>query len=469
MKQAEYTCLKDCTRDAIVPIYEEETLCETISQKLEYDVTTLIDTAFQKVTIIHTLGKFLCKRIIFLGMGKKSEMTTKHMREAFSLLPKYAQAPMSLIAKRAVCGNIDVHKVAALFAESYELALYKETKLQSEEDCATGFDADIVANEDISGDIACGLSYAYGINHAKDLANTPANYMTPKRLSEEAKELAERYSLECDILDQEALKKLNAGGILAVNQGSDEEPYLIVLKYQGAGDHDPYTALVGKGLTFDAGGYNLKSDCNGMKYDMCGGADVLGAMEIIAANHFQKNVVALVPTTENLVNGKAYKPQDVIMTMSGLSVEVDNTDAEGRLILCDAITYAQKHLKNVTRIVDIATLTGACARALGNVYTGIFANDEAFYRELIQAMSESDEKGWRLPLDDAYAKCLESSSADLKNVGKGGGGASVAASFLERFIEQGIAWIHLDIAGVSNEPDSGATGTMVRTLANLCK
>ena len=126
-------------------------------------------------------------------------------------------------------------------------------------------------------------------------------------------------------------------------------------------------------------------------------------------------------------------------------------------------------MKNVTRIVDIATLTGACARALGNVYTGIFANDEAFYRELIQAMNESDEKGWRLPLDDAYAKCLESSSADLKNVGKGGGGASVAASFLERFIEKGIAWIHLDIAGVSNEPDSGATGTMVRTLANLCK
>lgn len=144
--------------------------------------------------------------------------------------------------------------------------------------------------------------------------------------------------------------------------------------------NDPYTALIGKGLTFDAGGYNIKSDSYGMKFDMCGGADVLGAMEIIAANGFAQNVVALVPTTENLINGKAYKPQDVITTMSDLSVEIVNTDAEGRLILCDAITYAQTHLANVKRIVDVATLTGACARALGNVYTGVFANDETFTR-----------------------------------------------------------------------------------------
>lgn len=469
MKQAEYTCLKDCTRDAIIPIYEEDTLCETISLCLDYDVTSLIDTGFQKLTVIHTLGKLLCKRMIFLGMGKRAEMTTKRMREAFSILPQAAQAPMSLIAKRCVCDRVDLHQVAALFAEAYELAIYKETKLQSEAQCATSYDADIVANEDVSEDIKRGLSYAYGINYAKDMANMPANYMTPKRLCEEAKELAERYSLECEILDKAALQTLKAGGILAVNQGSDEEPYLIVLKYQGANANDPYTALIGKGLTFDAGGYNLKSDCNRMKYDMCGGADVLGAMEIIAENRFPRNVVALVPTTENLINGRAYKQQDVIMTMSGLSVEVDNTDAEGRLILCDAITYAQAKVNNVTRIVDIATLTGACERALGNVYTGVFANDEAFYEELMQAMKESDEKGWRLPLDEEYAKSLRSSTADLKNVGKGGGGASVAACFLERFIQKGVAWIHLDIAGVSNDPESGASGAMVRTLANLCK
>lgn len=469
MKQAEYTCLMDCTRDAIVPVYEEDALCEGISQCLDYDVQSLVDAELGKVTVVHTLGKMPCKRILFLGMGKKAEMTTKRMREAFTKLPAYAQAPMSLIAKRAVCDKIDLHQLASLFAESYELAIYKETKMHSENECATNFDADIVADEDISADIQRGLNYAYGINHAKDMANTPANYMTPKHLCEEAVELAKRYSLEYDILDKAALQKLNAGGILAVNQGSDQDPYLIVLKYQGAGVNDPYTALIGKGLTFDAGGYNIKSDSYGMKFDMCGGADVLGAMEIIAANGFAQNVVALVPTTENLINGKAYKPQDVITTMSDLSVEIVNTDAEGRLILCDAITYAQTHLANVKRIVDVATLTGACARALGNVYTGVFANDETFYEEFQKALQESDEKGWRLPLDEAYHEILKSTSADLKNVGKGGGGASVAACFLERFVQKDIAWIHLDIAGVADVPNSGATGAMVRTLANLCK
>lgn len=469
MKQAEYTCLKDCTRDAVVPIYEEDTVCESISKCLDYDIQSLIDTQLGKITVIHTLGKFLCKRILFLGMGKKAEMTTKRMREAFSSIAEKAEAPLSLIAKRAVCDHVNLHQAAALFAESYELSIYKHTKQQSETECATSFDADIVAGEDIRADIQRGLSYAYGINHAKDMANTPANYMTPKRLSEEAKELAERFSLECDILDKKALCELKAGGILAVNQGSEEEPYLIVLKYQGAQANDPYTALIGKGITFDAGGYNLKSNLTDMKFDMSGGAVVLGAMEIIATNHFTSNVVALIPTTENLINGRALKTQDVITTMSGLSVEVDNTDAEGRLILCDAITYAQTQLPNVKRIVDIATLTGACARALGNVYTGVFANNEEFYASLCEALAESDEKGWRLPLDEAYAECLKSNCADLKNVGKGGGGASVAACFLNRFVQSHVAWIHLDIAGVSYESNSGATGAMVRTLANLCK
>ncbi len=469
MKQAEYTCLRECTRDAIVPVFENETICDTISKRLDYDIQSLVDTAFQKVTVIHTLGKFACTRILFLGMGERSKMNTKRMREAFSILPQYLQAPASLIAKRAVCDGISIHQVAQLFAESYELAVYKETKLHSEDACATNFDADVVAPEDVSADIMRGLTYAYGINHAKDMANTPANYMTPKRLCEEANELAQRFHLECEILDKDRLSELGAGGILSVNQGSDQAPYLIVLKYQGGAADAPYTALIGKGLTFDAGGYNIKSDSYGMKFDMCGGADVLGAMEIIAANHFTKNVVAIIPTTENLINGKAYKPSDVILTMSKQSVEVVNTDAEGRLILCDAITYAQTQLLNVKRIVDIATLTGACARALGNVYAGIFANDEAFYAEFMQALADSDEKGWRLPLDRAYHELLKSNSADLKNVAKGSAGASVAACFLESFVNPDVAWIHLDIAGIADDPKSGATGAMVRTLANLCR
>lgn len=466
MKQASYTCLKDCTRDALVPIYEEDQVCSSISENLGYEISSLVRTEFGAVTVIHTLGRFLCKRIIFLGMGKQSEMTTRKLREVFAKVPSVVKEPISLIAKKAVCETIDLQKVAEIFAEAYALSAYEEHKV--EHDDKEFPDADVVANEDISASLLQGQIYAQGINHARDMANMPANYMTPKRLCEEAQEIAERYQLECTILDQVQLKELHAGGILSVNQGSDQEPYLIVLKYEGGLPTDPYTALIGKGLTFDAGGYNIKSDSYGMKYDMCGGADVLGAMEIIAASGFKQNVYAIVPATENLINGSAYKPQDVITTMSGKTVEIVNTDAEGRLILCDAITYAQT-LPNVKQIVDIATLTGACARALGNVYTGVFSNNDAFYELFDQALQASDERGWRLPVAKEYRDVLKSNSADLKNVAKGSAGASVAACFLQEFVNDDVAWIHLDIAGVSDDEAHGATGAMVRTMANLCR
>lgn len=465
MKQASYTCLKESTRDAIYPLYENESVCDSISTLLGVDVNPLVSCKLGELTTIHTLGKFPCTRILFLGMGTREEMTTANMRKAFGNLPKQIKEPVSLIAKKAVCEGIDIQKVAELFAETYLLNAYEEHKMDRAD--REYPDADIVANEDVSAAILRGEAIAKGINLARDLANTPANYMTPKRLSEEAVELANRHGLAYTILGKKELIDLGAGGILAVNQGSDQEPYLIMIKYQGAEADAPYTALVGKGLTFDAGGYNIKSDSFGMKYDMCGGADVLGAMEIIAANHHKANVLAIVPATENLINGSAYKPQDVITTLAKKTVEIVNTDAEGRLILCDAITYAQQQ-EHVTRIVDIATLTGACARALGNVYTGVFSNNDAFYEEFARVCLESDEKAWRLPVAKEYHEVLKSNSADLKNVAKGSAGASVAAAFLEEFVEAGVAWIHLDIAGVSDD-DQGATGTMVRTLANLCR
>ena len=467
MKQCAYSCCREGKRDAIIPVYEKDTVCEAMGVHLEYDITALVDTSYGKVTIIHTLGKLPFAKLIFLGMGKREEMTSAKMREVFGRLPKYLKEPASLVVKHAVCEEVDLHQVTALFAESYTLSAYHEQRVGKENEPYA--DVDLIATEDISADIERGLAYAAGINFAKDLANTPANIMTPERLSAEAAEMAERYGIECRILDQKQLAQLGAGALLAVSQGSDQSPCMIVLRYQGDAPDAPYTALVGKGLTFDAGGYNIKSNSYGMKYDMCGGADVLGAMEIIAANRFKSNVIAIVPASENLINGSAYKPQDVITTMSGKTVEIANTDAEGRLILCDALTYAQKHMHNVTRIVDIATLTGACARALGGVYTGVFANDEAFYEQFVQALKESDERGGRLPRAQEYRDSLKSNSADLKNVGKGSGGASVAACFLQEFIEEPVAWIHLDIAGVADKEESGATGAMVRTMANLCR
>ena len=467
MKQAAYTCVKEGVRDAIIPVYENGNVGEHMGEQLGCDLKGLALSEFKKVTVVYTLGKMPFSKLIFLGMGEREQMNTMRMREAFAAVSSFVLEPASFVAKHAVCEGIDVHQVCALFAESYMLSVYEESKAGKKS--KTYADVDILADEDVSKDIQTGLSYSEGINYARDLANTPANIMTPKRLSEEAKELADRYGLECTILNKQDLIDLKAGALLAVNQGSDEDPYMIVVRYQGKGEEDPYTALIGKGLTFDAGGYNLKSDPYGMKYDMCGGADVLGAIAIIAANHFPVNVVAIVPATENLINGHACKPSDVVTSMSGKTIEVVNTDAEGRMILCDAITYAQKHLSNVTRIVDIATLTGACARALGGAYTGVFANDEAFYADFCKALAESDEKGWRLPLAVEYRDTLKSSSADLKNVGKGSAGASVAACFLEEFVEEGIAWIHLDIAGVADDKEKGATGAMVRTMANLCR
>lgn len=467
MKQASYQCIKESTRDVIIAVYEGETLCDSISKRMDYDMETILDRSFQQVTIVHTLGKFPFARMIFLGMGQRDLMTTKRMRQAFAVIAKTIQAPASMIAKTAVCKDIDIHKVAELFAETYEYATYREAKIGS--DAEIKYDADIVANEDVSADIERGCLYAQGINHARDWANAPANQMTPMQLAEEARELAKRYALGCEILDRSELVKLKAGGLLAVAKGSDQEPCMIVLTYQGAGKDDPYTVLIGKGLTFDAGGYHLKSDNFDMKYDMCGGADVLGALEIIAANHFARNVAVVIPACENLINGSAYKGSDVITTMSGKTVEIVNTDAEGRMILCDAITYAQTHIAHVERIVDIATLTGACARALGDVYTGVFANDETFYEELVKALAASDEDGWRLPLNPKYHELLKSNSADLVNSVKDSAGASVAACFLEEFIHDSIAWIHLDIAGVAYSKENGANGAMVRTLANLCR
>lgn len=463
MNQANYNCIKKSERNVIIPVYEDGENGNKIGEVLGYDVNSIIDYSFKKVTKVFTLGKFPFKYILFLGLGKKAEMTTARLREAFAFVANQIDEPASFMAKTAICDQADLNKVCELFALTYEISVYEECKVGKE--AKISCDVNVMADEDVSMALLKGSNDAAGVNYARDLGNTPANHMTPKELVKEAKMLAECYDLECTILDKKALEEMHAGGILAVNQGSEEPPYMICLKYQGA-DDEPYTALIGKGITFDSGGYNIKSNSFGMKYDMCGAADVLGAMKIIASNKMKCNVYCIVPATENLINGKAYKPQDVIETMSGKTVEIVSTDAEGRLILCDAITYAQT-LENVTKMIDVATLTGACVGALGDVFTGVFANSDRFYDEFMESMKANDERGWRLPLDDAYMKKIASKSADMKNSsGKVGGGASIAAGFLNAFVHEGVEWIHLDIAGVSDN-ETGATGRIVLSLANL--
>ena len=443
----------------IYPIYQEQSVCQDIIDTLGYDITQDIDKDFSQITQIHTFGKYPFSYILFVGLGKQNEITTDKLRKIATTVSKDIKQPVQLVVN-----HLDNQStLVRVWLESHILAQYEERKIGH--DAKPIMNMDVLASVDVQDEINEAIIYGEGINYARRLADTPSNLMTPDEMVKESIQLAKDYGMECTILDKAQLEDMKAGGILSVNQGSDIPAYMIVLKHNGDGDN-AYKAVIGKGLTFDSGGYNLKGNSYGMKYDMCGGADVLGIMKILAGIQAKTNVYGIIPVTENLVNGKAYKPQDVITTLSGKTVEVVSTDAEGRLILCDAITYAQK--LGASHLIDLATLTGACVAALGDVYTGVFANDDAYYQEFEQAMKAADEKGWRLPMDDEYFAKIKSNSADFKNsMGKPGAGASIAANFLNAFVEEGTKWIHLDIAGTADNDGTGATGAMIRSVVNM--
>ena len=444
----------------IYPIYHHQSVLNDICDTLGYDINTIINKDFNHSTKVYTLGKYDFPYILFVGLGDVSELTTAKLRKLVLNISKNINEPVQLMTDHLDEG-IDKHAFVRIWVESHIIAQYQECKIGHDAKMIT--DLDIVSSGYVEKDIETGRIYGEGINYARRLADTPSNLMTPEDMVKEAVELAKAYNIEYTILNKSALEEMKAGGILSVNQGSHIPAYMIVLKYTHNGNA-PHKAMIGKGITFDSGGYNLKSNSYGMKYDMCGGADVLGIMKILAGIQAKTNVYGIIPVTENLVNGKAYKPQDVITTLSGKTVEVVSTDAEGRLILCDAITYAQK--LGASHLIDLGTLTGP---ALGDVYTAVFANDDAYYQEFEQAMKAADEKGWRLPMDDEYLEKLQSNSADFKNGPMTfGGEASGAACLLNEFVEDGIKWIHLDIAATAKTPD-GATGAMIRSIVELLK
>src|SRR5580704_3371949 len=313
-------------------------------------------------------------------------------------------------------------------------------------------------------------------NFSRDLANEPANVLTPTLLAERARQMAKEFGLECEILDQDRMRQLGMGALLGVAQGSAEPPALIVIRYKPAKaslskDH---LGLIGKGVTFDTGGISIKPSegMEKMRYDMAGGAAVLGAMRAIAQVKPSIPVTALVPTVENMPGSKAQRPGDIVTSLSGKTVEVLNTDAEGRLILIDALTYAQR--LGCTHLVDAATLTGAVVVALGHIYSGAFSNNQPFADKLLAAAKTEGEKMWQFPLDEDYRKALESEFADLQNIGGRPGGAITAATFIKDFVND-IPWVHLDIAGTAWLEDSkpymvkGATGIGVRTFVQLAQ
>ncbi|MBE8162527.1 MAG: leucyl aminopeptidase, partial [Bdellovibrionaceae bacterium] len=316
------------------------------------------------------------------------------------------------------------------------------------------------------------------INFSKYLGDQPGNHMTPTILANEVTKAAKNTKLKVSTWDKARIKKEKMGGLLAVTQGSSQDPRFIIMEYKGAAKSKKPVVFVGKGLTFDAGGISIKPSAGmqDMKYDMCGGANVIGAMLAIAKLNLKVNVVGLVPSSENLVSRDAIKPGDIITARSGKTVEVLNTDAEGRLILMDALNYACE--LNPKAIYDVATLTGAILVALGNIYTGVFSNDKKVVQKIQSAAKLAGEKVWHMPLDNFHRQDMKGQFADLANISSSrGAGSSTAAAFLSYFVDKNIPWAHFDIAGtawnsanrVKYSPAKAATGCMVRTFVELAQ
>lgn len=323
-----------------------------------------------------------------------------------------------------------------------------------------------------------GMILGETVNFSRRLGDLPGNLMTPTILADTVVDAVKGTGIKATVWDKARIKKEKMGGLLGVAQGSDQEPRFIILEYKGAAASKKPIAFVGKGLTFDCGGISIKPSANmeEMKYDMCGGANVIGATLAIAKLKLKVNVICVVPATENLVNGSATKPGDVHTARNGKTFEVNNTDAEGRLILADALSYASE--QNPEIIIDAATLTGAMVMALGNTHTGYFTRNQGLKKKIEEAAQDSGEWVWNMPLTDFHVKDMKGTFADLSNISSSkGAGSATAAAFLEQFVGEGIPWAHFDIAGtawaVGNRlpycPKKGASGAMIRTFVELAK
>lgn len=311
-----------------------------------------------------------------------------------------------------------------------------------------------------------GIILGESINNCKDLVNTPYNYLNATDLANHAETFVKYENVSVDILNKKQIEELNMGAYLGVNKGSSDEPKLICVKYQGLDTFDNPTALVGKGVMYDTGGYSLKTPASmpGMKVDMAGAAAVLSALEAIARLELKANVMAIVAATDNRIGDDAIVPDDILTAANGKTIEIVSTDAEGRLTLADAVWYAQQ--QGAKKVIDIATLTGAMVMALGSKFTGAFTNNDEFYKEFESATKVTKEKIWEMPVVKEYHEDLKSQVADMKNKGPRTAGASQAAAFIEEFIEDDTKWIHLDVAGTASNKDGG-TGVMVKSFTEL--
>ena len=426
-------------------------------------------------TITPLSGK--AKQIIVVGLGDKKDLPLSSINKSLDtaeqkvreLKPKTVAVDLTITSGTAVSENALCAKlIERLNTGGYLFDTYKSDKSKS----STISDASFVCSKDqqsaVKKTIAYTAAQSQGVNLAKDLGNEPGNVCTPTYLADIAKGLAKEYaSLSCKILEEKDMEKLNMGAFLSVSKGSSEPGKMIVLEYKGGAAKSAPHVLVGKGITFDTGGISLKpgAKMDEMKYDMCGAASVLGTMKAIAEIAPKKNIVAVVAAAENMPAGHASKPGDIVTTASGQTVEILNTDAEGRLVLCDALTYVERFKPK--SVIDIATLTGACIVALGHTTSAVMSNSDEFANLLITSGTEAEDKAWQLPIFEEYQKQLDSPFADMQNIGGPAAGSITAACFLARFTKK-YTWAHLDIAGTAwtSGGTKGATGRPVPLLLN---
>ena len=433
--------------------------------------------------VIHSLGKLPARLIVVAGLGKKEELSVDRVRnlmgDVVRALRSHRCKSAATILHGAGTGGIQPADAAEAISEGSLLGSYQFkghfTKKDDEDHNVselTILESDGSKIPAIKKGIERGRIIAEATMLARDMVNQPANHMTPTHMAAEARKIAEKYNLGITVWDREHMNKKAMCALLGVAQGTREDPKFIILSYKGNPSKPDTIGFIGKGLTFDSGGISLKPQdfMSDMKGDMSGGADVIAAIGAVAALKLKINVTAIVPATENLPGGRALKPGDVLKASNGKTIEVVNTDAEGRLILSDALSYAVK--QGVSPLIDLATLTGACHVALGDMYAGVFSNNQALADKVLKAGEEAGEKLWQLPLPDEYKEMNKSDVADIKNSGGRYGGAITAALFLHEFVGD-TPWVHIDIAGPFMAEKNkgvlvkGATGFGVRTLIKL--
>jgi leucyl aminopeptidase len=426
-------------------------------------------------------GKMKSSRLLLVGGGDKKESGASDIAIAAGTATRALRKSNSksiAFAAQSSLSAVEVAQQAAQGATTSEFELDKYKTKDKNEKAVSKFVVFVegAKDADLKQGLKRGQAIGDSMNFTRDLANEPPNILTPTEMANRARKMAAEVGLKCEILDEAKMKKLGMGSLLSVSAGSEQPAKLIVLRYtpsKNTGKKGDLLALVGKGITFDTGGISIKpaEGMEAMKYDMSGGATVIGTMRAIALLKPTVPVIGVVAAVENMPDGKATRPSDVVTAMNGKTVEILNTDAEGRLILADAVAYAED--QGATRIVDMATLTGAVIIALGNQNTGIMGNDQAFVDEIIAVGKEVGENYWQLPLGKEYSKLIKSDIADIKNIGpRGKAGTIMGAVFIEEFVDK-AKWAHLDIAGTAWEDSvrphqaKGPTAVAIRTLLRL--